>query len=252
MSDNKLIIRDYPFYLFKNEEIVKKQRSKALYKQTEKKMKINLHQSILNIVGIGLCNDWQYFLTGTVDKGRVDRYDVEAVVKAFTSMFENIKRSYKDTRYCFIIEKHKDGAFHIHGFCNLDPDVICLDYYYISSDNKIVYPSPSKYLTYGIDQKYCNIGLTTVSPIYDKESVLNYCTKYITKDMALASSGRKVFHSKGLKSFNTLYAIKPTYNYDGSQNIDIVYDFNKNPILDLKFCNSKKEFSNFNEYTIDL
>lgn len=250
-SENKIIIREYPFYLF-SDEVDKKKRSKIQNKQSENKRIINLHDSVMNIIGIGLCNEWQYFLTGTVDPGRFDRYDADSVKNAFCSMFESIKREYKDTTYCFIIEKHSDGAYHIHGFCNLDNRILMPDYYYISKSGKIVYPSKSQYIQFGINQKYCNIGLTTVSPIYDKMNVIQYCTKYITKDIACSSSSRKVFHSKGLKSFNQLYAIKPDYDYDqGNWNYNIVYDFNKNPIIDLSFMN-KAEFSQFNEYTIDL
>lgn len=68
---------------------------------------------------ISLCNDFDYFVTLTVNKKNCDRYDVDVCQDHLKSILHNYqricKRAGKDFKYILITERHKDGAFHFHG-----------------------------------------------------------------------------------------------------------------------------------------
>ena len=64
---------------------------------------------------LALANDFQYFVTLTLDPAKIDRYDGAAVTKALSRWCDNMVRRH-GLRYILVPERHKDGAFHFHGF----------------------------------------------------------------------------------------------------------------------------------------
>ena len=64
---------------------------------------------------LALSNDFQYFVTLTLDPEKIDRYDGAAVTKALGRWCDNMVRRH-GLRYILVPEQHKDGAFHFHGF----------------------------------------------------------------------------------------------------------------------------------------
>lgn len=66
---------------------------------------------------IALCNRFSYFVTLTLNKERVDRYDMAAITKRLNSWLDNCVRR-KGLAYVLVPERHKDGAIHFHGFFN--------------------------------------------------------------------------------------------------------------------------------------
>ena len=66
---------------------------------------------------LGLCNDFTYFVTLTLDGARIDRYDPREVVRRLNRWLDNaVRRS--GLKYVLVPEHHKDGAIHFHGFFN--------------------------------------------------------------------------------------------------------------------------------------
>ena len=66
---------------------------------------------------LALANDFRWFVTLTLDRQKVDRYDPAAVVRKLNQWCTNqVKR--KGLRYILVPELHKDGALHFHGFFN--------------------------------------------------------------------------------------------------------------------------------------
>ena len=179
ISDKCLILNVYPFSLMSIEGCT---RSKDRVESSDYQNRKNRLQRLYNLLGLGYCNEWQYFLTITFDKMKVDRYNDYDIISAVQEEFEAIHRKYKEFKYCYIIERHKDGAYHCHGFVSGIDNVISLNPIYVRSDGKKIWPSKSKFIQYGIQQKYFDYGLVTVSPIFSKENVINYCSKYISKD----------------------------------------------------------------------
>lgn len=64
---------------------------------------------------LALSNEFEYFVTLTLDAARVDRYDVKAITKKLNSWADNMVRR-RGLRYILVPERHKDGAIHFHGF----------------------------------------------------------------------------------------------------------------------------------------
>lgn len=63
---------------------------------------------------LAACNDFELFITLTLDQKEVDRYDVRGVVKKTGVWLDNLVRRH-DFKYILVPELHKDGAVHFHG-----------------------------------------------------------------------------------------------------------------------------------------
>lgn len=64
---------------------------------------------------LAMANDFEYFVTLTLDQTRIDRYDPKVITKALNQWTDNMVRRH-GLRYVIVPELHKDGAFHFHGF----------------------------------------------------------------------------------------------------------------------------------------
>lgn len=64
---------------------------------------------------LALSNDFRYFVTLTLDKERIDRYDPKAIMQKVNRWLDNMVRRH-GLRYILVPERHKDGAIHFHGF----------------------------------------------------------------------------------------------------------------------------------------
>ena len=102
--------------------------------------------------------------------------------------FKAYKRKNKDFIYLIIFEKHKDGAYHLHGL--------------VGGLGKDVYENQNGYLSlYDFEE----LGFNSLSKIKDKIKLSSYITKYITKDFVKTSSGYSYFHSKDLSFARRFY-----------------------------------------------
>ena len=202
ISDTRLIYKIYPYKFF-DREYKHKPRSKDKTQTSENKMLINEYAKKMKILGYGLCNEWQYFFTGTIDPKVYKADSFESANKLISDQFRRIRRRYgSDVKYMFILEKHKNGNYHAHGFCNVPHQVVNVFPAYIDSYGRRITPSKSKFIQFGIDQNWYNLGLNTISPVVSKDSVSDYCVKYMIKMMSSGSKfANTVFHSLGLKSF---------------------------------------------------
>lgn len=64
---------------------------------------------------LALANEFEWFVTLTLSPDEVDRYDAAAIMKKVNRWLDNMVRR-KGLRYVLVPERHKDGAFHFHGF----------------------------------------------------------------------------------------------------------------------------------------
>lgn len=64
---------------------------------------------------LALANEFSYFVTLTLSPDEVDRYDCQAIMKRVNRWLDNMVRRH-GLRYVLVPERHKDGAFHFHGF----------------------------------------------------------------------------------------------------------------------------------------
>lgn len=139
----------------------------------------------------GLCNDWDYFATFTLNEEKQDRFDLAQWVKDFGNWIQNYKRKFRCSEFAYLIipEQHKNGAWHAHGLLRgLAPASLV--------KNEHGY----------LDLPYYahRFGYISLDPIKDKQKCASYITKYISKDAgatarALQAGQHLYYNSRGLK-----------------------------------------------------
>lgn len=133
-------------------------------------MKNNIIRAKSRITELALCNDWEYFVTLTIDAQKQDRENLDEYIKAFGVWISHFNRKYKcHIKYILIPEQHKDGkSWHMHGLLHDVPE------------NALVV-NEHGYL----DMPYYRerFGYISLSPIKDKRRCARYITKYVTKSL---------------------------------------------------------------------
>ena len=144
--------------------------------------RISLSRTKRNIREICLCNDFSYFATVTVNSNLCDRFSLDECQKKLRQRLENLKIKYKDFKYIFITEKHKNGAFHFHGLISdIEED------FYINENG------------FKSSKEFDKLGFNSFSKIKNYNACCNYITKYITKDCIRNSHNQIYISSRGLK-----------------------------------------------------
>lgn len=152
-------------------------------------------------------NHWEWFVTMTFDKEKVNRYDYEEVTKKLSNWLSNMKKQCPIMKYVIIPEQHKDGAFHFHGlFANVD------DLDFVDSGKKDAQERP----IYNIGRY--KLGWTTATKIGHVGKASSYLMKYITKEMCSVVKGKK--------------------RYWVSKNVDV-------PLIETYFVEGKKYFGRY-------
>jgi hypothetical protein len=159
------------------------------------KMSCSLVRSKSRIYELAVCNDWDYFVTLTLDKEKIDRYDLGGYIKKFGYFIQHYNsRSGGNVKYILIPEMHKDGAWHMHGFMKgiNNGDLQGSGNY----DKKTM----EQYKTW---RQYAEkFGFMSLARIQNKEACSVYVTKYVTKGVKgrKGDLNKKMYYcSKGLK-----------------------------------------------------
>lgn len=135
---------------------------------------------------LALSNEFQYFVTLTLDPEKIDRYDGAAVTKALGRWCDNMVRRH-GLRYILVPEQHKDGAFHFHGFMAGD-GLVAVDSG-VEWDGRPVYNLPQ-----------WTLGFTTAQELYGTYSAaVGYCCKYIGKQQNQRPLGRWYYSGGDLR-----------------------------------------------------
>lgn len=131
-----------------------------------------------------LCNDWDYFITCTIDPDKFNRYDLPKYYSTFSQWIRDQRKKYgTNIQYMFIPELHKDGAWHLHGVVRGIPSDQLSPFVAGLHPQELV---DGGFLNWGnYAQKF---GFCSLAPIRDPVAVGWYVTKYISKDMASAVS----------------------------------------------------------------
>lgn len=142
---------------------------------------------------LALSNDFDYFVTLTLDPAKIDRYDGAAVTRALGRWADNMVRRH-GLRYVLVPERHKDGAFHFHGFM-AGPGLKTVDSG-VKWDGRTVYNLPQ-----------WTLGYTTAERLYgDYHAAVGYCCKYIGKQDAERPLGRWYYSGGALREPEKVYA----------------------------------------------
>lgn len=131
---------------------------------------------------LGLCNDFRFFVTLTLDQERIDRYDAREVIRHLNHWLDNNVRR-KGLKYVLVPEHHKDGAIHFHGFFNDALEAV--DSGHKDKQGHTVYNLPG-----------WGWGFSTAIQLYgERAAAVNYACKYISK--AQEKIGGRWYYSGG-------------------------------------------------------
>lgn len=243
VSQERLIYKVYPFDII-TDRVGERKRKEKETREVQKAL--NLENKRIDLLGFGLCNKWQYFFTGTIDPEKYIASDYNVVSKLISHEFYKMRKKDKNVNYCFILEKHKNGNYHAHGFINIPGYMVNPFPYYERSDLKKIYPSKSKFIQYGIKQCFYSLGLNTISPISDLNNIADYCAKYMTKNISTGDyCAKSIFKSHGLKKFDIQYG---SYLGDSFPSLDEIYQSEYN----CESVHHMKKFYNENIFTFEI
>lgn len=144
-----------------------------------------------------LCTPFKYFVTLTLDKTKIDRYDVAAITKKLRVWADNQVRR-KGLAYILVPERHKDGAIHFHGFFNdaleaVDSGTMTLAGWKApkkprSAAQRREWEKQGAHPVYNLPA--WTLGFTTAIELYGTyEAAVSYVCKYIGKDMEPDATG---------------------------------------------------------------
>ena len=152
-----------------------------------------------------LCNDFDYFFTGTINPDKLDSKNPKELLRPVQQWLKDMVKRY-DLHYIMIAEYHKKGGIHFHG---------CF-----ASDLPLKMQDSGTKIYYGYKKPVKNaraefLGLTCGKTVYnlktwafgwstaikltgDRLRIARYITKYVTKDVRKIF-GRFYWHSQNLK-----------------------------------------------------
>lgn len=150
-----------------------------------------------NIYDYVICNsDLDLFVTLTLDKENVNRYDYKEIIKKLNNWLDNNKRR-NNLKYVLVPEHHKDGAIHFHGFFN-SSSLRLVDSGHKTVKGQVIYNLPQ-----------FRLGFTTgIKTVGSRTKIANYICKYITKQTDNKVGGRYYLHSNNLLMPSFDYCIK--------------------------------------------
>lgn len=120
------------------------------------------------VYDIARATEFKYFVTLTLDKEQVNRYDPTEIIKKLNTWLDNNVRR-RGLTYILIPEHHKDGAIHFHGFFNAALPVA--DSGHADRNGHTIYNLPR-----------WSYGFSTAIELYgDYSSAVGYVCKYINK-----------------------------------------------------------------------
>lgn len=136
-------------------------------------------------------NVWEWFITLTFSKDKVDRYNYEECSNKLRNWLSNMRKRYaKDLKYLVVPEQHKDGAWHFHGLLSntggMRFDMACNKHTGVILETKSGLPI----FNFG---NY-KLGFSTATQITDTAKASSYITKYITKELCANTKGFRRFY----------------------------------------------------------
>lgn len=167
----------------KNENFTKAHHNENRTKEAEEHCKTVSRTATKNkIYNIARSNTWDWFITLTFDREKVNSTNYDEVTRRITQFMNNIrKKKCPDMVYLIVPELHKDGKhYHFHGL------LTNVDGLHFTESGKT---DKSGHTIYNIRE--WNYGFTTATRVQDAERVSSYITKYLTKDCDMELKNKK-------------------------------------------------------------
>lgn len=169
----------------------------------EGKLKNNLTRARTTIYELALCNDWDWFITITLNPEKYERCDLPKFRKDFSRFIRTYgKKNGLTVKYLVIPEQHAKGGWHMHGFLKgIPPDNL---------RHFTLYEKLPFYLRKKLKQGFAiydwieyreRFGFCDIEPVRNLQAASAYVTKYITKslDSSVKELGGHLYYaSQGL------------------------------------------------------
>lgn len=217
----------------------KKEEKKNNRNVNDEKLENNIIRAKSKVLEYALCNEFEYFVTLTLDSKKIDRSDVNNYIKKLGQYIRNMKKSTgQEIQYVLIPEKHADGEnWHMHGLMKGLEDLRK----YEETEN-IPQRMKDKIIKYREENLYLyewvgyskRFGFNCIEPIRNKDACAKYITKYISKNLdndkgVTEKNKKKYYCSRGLKKAkNIKKGVIPTEK--------IIYDY-ENEYCKIKWLN---------------
>ena len=183
------------------------------------KLSNNVRRAKNLIFELAACNPWDLFFTGTLDKSKYDRTDLNKFRIDLSQWLRDIrKRKGHDIKYLFIPELHSDGiSWHIHGLIRGLPDDYLKQFTIGDAMGKKLADKVMRGdIVYNWPAYVDKFGFCDLEPIRNSEALEKYITKYITKDLARCVSevnSHMFYASQGLKRAELIAKGFCTFDY---------------------------------------
>ena len=157
-------------------------------KVNDEKLTNNIVRARSTVLELAMCNPWEHFVTLTLDQKKYNRYDLQNYIKDLGQFIRNQRRKYNtDIKYLLIPERHKDGAWHMHGFLH-------------GLTTQMLKENAHGYMDW---QDYSKkFGYCSLDKIKYKDRASIYITKYVTKDYTKTVTklnAKMYYSSRGLQ-----------------------------------------------------
>jgi hypothetical protein len=146
------------------------------------------------IFGYTLSNPWELWGTLTLNKVKIDRYNIDTITAKITKWFQNQKRNFPDLQWLIVPEQHKDGAYHFHLLLSGLPVRELVWHKQYEKTKRDMYNWVVYEQTFGFNSF---IDIRHIS-YQDKYKISCYLTKYITKQLCSELDKKRYWSSKGL------------------------------------------------------
>jgi hypothetical protein len=208
------------------------------------KLDCNISRAKSRIFEYSMCNQFEYFITLTIDGNKYNREDLNKYKSDMNTWLKNYNRNHKiKVEYVLIPELHNDGvSWHMHGLVKGIPKEHLREF---TLKEKLPYNIRSEIIKgnhiYNWENYSKRFGYTTVSPIRNIEACSKYITKYISKNLSediKELNAHMYYSSNGLK---TSKEIATGIMVDENQ----TYDF-QNEYVKIKWYDNENDIKNLN------
>ena len=168
----------------------KKQKFVASRDKNKEKLTNNIARARTRIFEYAICNNFEYFITLTINSDYLDRYDLKEYIKKLGQFIRDYRKKHQvNIQYLLIPEKHENGAWHMHGLIKGIPE-------------NHLYVNEHGYLDWSYYKD--KFGFCSIGKIKNQEAVSKYITKYIRKSFdngkGVTDKESKLYYcSRGLK-----------------------------------------------------
>ncbi len=163
-------------------------------------------------VEYGLNNDWQYFLTVTLDDKKIDSKNHDYVIKRILQEIKYMRRQYdRDFKYLIVPElSPKSNRLHFHGLVKFGKSLNQL-----KNDGEVKYLGVNKRFKnryYRYERFFKKFGATRLDEIVkDSPAIVYYIAAYLGKsNRKIDKIGSRYYYSS--KGLQTAYKIKLNKN----------------------------------------